>query len=404
MTKAQEELILNVLTNESSFNYWGRGLVKQYIDELRESYGDIPKRLSDINLSSFVIDWVKHSDKDLRRFLQINKNFEQNRPKSSELIQMDQVKKDVLSAIKGSFSPVEYDPINAGKWKKPKLVYAVETARTFEFWYAVAIEKNANQIYKASELKPEVLQYFKQEVSENHLNFKKINKVSVVYSTYSRFINTVTVNKTDGHIIFTTDYPKAIDPDDEEKHTIPPSIRLEKFREEFIQSIKCEEPEKVKKELKENSLITEENIGKLRASDDTGFLIIPFQHIREHEGDVPEEIIINGKNISIATIRKYAREYYTKHGGFNKFLNEYSQFDLFQGGETDKLVRERIDGIKMRAKGILLATVSEIDDSVNIEIKKIEINCATKSIYIHGNKGGTSIDSVYSKLAAIFSR
>ncbi|TGK89995.1 hypothetical protein EHQ23_02440 [Leptospira bourretii] len=400
MNTKEKKLILNAITQTKSFNYWGSTLISQYIQELKKVNPQIPSSYDRSLYSQNIIHWVKECDTDLKIFLIFNQTFERQRTKTTSLLQLSNSKREMLQNLTVNFKEIDYDPYITGSWETPALVYSKSTENEFEFWFAIKAEKSYNHPIDPEKLTSKTITEIETALKEVNPNFESLEELVARYAIFSRVINIVKIGKQDGKLLFSTDQPKFVDPDLDEKSGISPETRLENFIQQSLEILKVKNPEKVHAEITKSRRINKTNVDKIQAIADKIKVIVPYKHEQKYvNGELSEKNSNKFENFTIQMIRKKIKEYFDLNSTLEGFFSKNPQLDAEHNGHIIRSLNND-DQVERFATGFFFCI---LNSKGHIEISKVYVNSALGSLRIIPEKGGQENERLNEELDRIFS-
>lgn len=402
MTEEYKQLILTAIGKSKSMNCWSQDVLEQYLDCFRENEAQIPKSVLRDTVAENIIEWVNWYDKDLKQFKYFNKMFESTRTKVLSISKMGVYEDKIIEATKKNFKPVKYDPVKAGTWEKPELVYAEELKEHYEYWFAIKAQKELNEPIEIKELTSEMRKYITDKIKQTNHDFEKLETLVAKYFSSSRIINIVRIEKAAGNISFSTDAPPVLNPDDEDGKGAKGEDRLPAIRETVISTLKLSgEKEKVISELKEKAIVNKISVKGIRPIAEDEYLVVPHKNERrlESEDGFNEKNTNEGTHINLSNVKRESKNYYEAEGSFKGFFTKHPNFDLSTGPLDLK-----VEGVKdtiISGKGFYLCM---LDDHGHIEVLRIDVNSDLKFMKISTAKGGVPSEKVFKKLDTIFTQ
>ena len=400
MKAKDKKLIINAITQTKSFNFWGHILIRQYIHELQQQIPQIPGTYNRETYEQHIIDWVEKADPKLERFLHYNQTFERERTKTTALNKLDSSRTALLQSLTDNFQEQSYDPHGAGTWNNPKLVFAHANNDEYEFWFAIKAEKHFNHPLSPDELGEDTREEIEAMLKNLNPNYESLEELVAKYSIFSRIVNIAIVHKKNGNLLFSTDQPKLIDPDIDEKKGIAPESRLDEFINQFPGLVGVKNPEKIRDEIKKHPRISPKAASNIRAFADKNTLIVPYKHEQKFDnGELSEKNSNTFENFTINLIRKAAKEHFETNSSFERFFEKHANLDAERQGRIIKIITNE-DGIVRTATGFFFCVINA---DGHIEISKVFVNSALGSLRIIAEKGGQENARLHEELDRIFS-
>lgn len=402
MTEELKHAVLTAIVPSGAFNNWNEETVNLYLEEFRNKGAEIPKNIDKELIKEHILNWVEWFDSDLSLFRRYNKLFESTRVKVISLSELGEAGEKILRATGKKFKPVAYDPVSAGTWEEPALVYAEELKEHYEFWFAIKGNKEVTQAIEANELSSEIRSQIIERIKTTNLDFNHLEKIVVKYFSSSRIINIVRINKNDERISFSTDIPAITNPDIEDGKKTRAEERIYYVQDKIIDHLGLkEERNEIKSDWSRGVLVNQETVKNISKMATDQVLIIPHKHERSFEevDGLNEKNINIGSSLTLGAVKRAARQYFDKEGTFKNFFNEYSHFDLSEGRIEQEV--SAIEDIQLSAKGFYLCL---LDDEGQIEVNRIDVNSTMAVLKITTAKGGRRVEAVSRQLNEIFSK
>ncbi|MCG6195521.1 hypothetical protein LFX25_19965 [Leptospira sp. FAT2] len=400
MNSKLKKLITNAITQPKSFNFWGHTLISQYIRELKAKDSQIPIAYNKSIYEQNIIRWVENNDSNLDIFLRYNKVFEGDRNKTTTLLKLSESKDKFLSGLIKNFAPLDYDPVGMGNWQNPKLIFAAQNDTEFEFWFSIKAEKLYPERIEIASLPSKTVTVIEEYIKGTNPNFESLEELVASYAVHSRIINIVKVNKVSGNLSFSTDQPKLVDPDLDEKTIISPENRLNNFVQQSLELLNVKSPEAVHDEIKNNLRISRGSVSKIKALSDGNSIIIPYKHEQKYQGgEVTEKNSNTFENYTIQMIRKSVKSFYEENSTFEGFFLANPQLDAERSGHIIKVLTNDQE-IERTATGFFFCIVNR---NGHVEISKVFVNSALGSLRVAPEKGGLENARFYEELDRIFS-
>lgn len=402
MTEELKHAVLTAIVPSGAFNNWNEETVNLYLEEFRNKGAEIPKNIDKELIKEHILNWVEWFDGDLSLFRRYNKLFESTRVKVISLSELGEAGEKILRATEKKFKPVAYDPVSAGTWEEPALVYAEELKEHYEFWFAIKGNKEVTQAIEANELSSEIRSQIIERIKTTNLDFNHLEKIVVKYFSSSRIINIVRINKNEERISFSTDIPAITNPDIEDGKKTRAEERIYYVQDKIIDHLGLkEERNEIKSDWSRGVLVNQETVKNISKMATDQVLIIPHKHERSFEevDGLNEKNINIGSSLTLSAVKRAARQYFDKEGTFKNFFNEYSHFDLSEGRIEQEV--SAIEDIQLSAKGFYLCL---LDDEGQIEVNRIDVNSTMAVLKITTAKGGRRVEAVSRQLNEIFSK
>ncbi|MBV6512224.1 MAG: hypothetical protein FMNOHCHN_01721 [Ignavibacteriaceae bacterium] len=402
MTEEMKRAVLTAIVPSGAFNNWNEETINLYLEEFRNKGAEIPKNIDKDLIKEHILNWVEWFDDDLTLFKRYNKLFESTRVKVISLSELGEAGEKILRATGKKFVPVPYDPVSAGTWEEPALVYAEELKEHYEFWFAIKGNKEVSHAIEGNELSNEIRTQLIEQVKLKNLDFKHLDKIVVKYFSSSRIINIVKIDKNEERISFATDIPAVSNPEIENSKKTRAEERIYYVQDKIIDHLGLkEERNELKSDWSRGVLVNQETVKNITKLATDEVLIIPHKHERSFEeiDGLSEKNINIGSSLTLNAVKRAAKQYFDKEGTFRNFFNEYSHFDLSEGRIEQEV--SAIDDIQLSAKGFYICL---LDEEGHIEVNRIDVNSTLAVLKVTTAKGGKRVEAVTRQLNAIFSK
>lgn len=237
-------------------------------------------------------------------------------------------------------------------------------------------------------------------VSPDSEEMTYIRKLSIEYAAVSRIVNIVWYDLSRQTITVSTDQPKLIDPDDDDKMEVRPEERLPGILINAFKKSGIDFSDDEIAEIQSHKKINRETLRNVVARENADTLLIPMKiEFKLEAGDLSEVAIDKFDKLTPPRLKPVVKSYHSDHSTFEGFLAANPDFDAFNNGKVIKAVLN-MENIQTIGRGFIIFLFNADNE---LESARIVCNISTGSVRVMVEKGSNIHERVYQELDSIFS-
>ncbi|TAL31566.1 MAG: hypothetical protein EPN93_17375 [Spirochaetes bacterium] len=134
-TNAREkELIRRAIILRKSYNFWGQALVTKYLRHLKTIVDDVIISANQSEIESRIYSWIEIGDPRLEVFNKVNQQAEAEKARTAQIMSIPAGVRSKIERVIRVIEEIPYDPVGAGPWGDPKIVYVKRNESIVEIW------------------------------------------------------------------------------------------------------------------------------------------------------------------------------------------------------------------------------------------------------------------------------
>lgn len=366
MNEDQKSLVKQVLVGTRTGFTWGDQRARAYLRTLREQSGNKDIQISiplrrDNNINK-ILDWIEEYDHDFKIFSDFYKDFEKNRKKASSIYKIKEETFNVLREQISELTKTTYSVQSVFEERQSTGLQIGEMIPSVEGNLELLIYQNTHTPtnYIIDKVDEELKNILLRKISSDYENVGLLNKVTVRFSFQARAIHRALIEPRKRTLTVMTDIDR-ISEDGENYEETDFSQRFREIIETSLQKIGIEDATRIRKEIMQQSAITDSVFQGLYQANSNDFVSIPdaiIYHIANREGQMSETATLAYEGQTINALLPDLYRYYAHTGSLFDFLMSNPNYNPEISGSANLSIK-RLKDVKPKGGGIYMFFIRE---------------------------------------------